>query len=70
MLRRSTLAVLTAVLLSGLAAPAASAYMGDRDVARMVSFGGACKNCEFSGRKLHNASFMGRQLRRRDADRG
>ena len=31
----------------------------DRDVARLVSFGGMCVNCELSGRKLTGAKFTG-----------
>jgi Fe-S cluster biogenesis protein NfuA len=62
---RFTLAVLLATVFAVAASTGASAYMGDKDVARMVSFGGACKGCEFSGRKLHNASFMGATSRAR-----
>ena len=31
----------------------------DRDVARMVSFGGVCLNCNMAGRKLTGAQFVG-----------
>ena len=53
-LRRFAL-TLTALLgaASALAPAAANASMGDKDVARMVSFGGACAKCELSGRKLN-----------------
>ena len=55
------LPVLAALLATALAAVPgmASANMGDKDVARMVSFGGACAKCELSGRKLAGAQFVG-----------
>ena len=49
--------------LSGLAAPA-WALTPDRDVAKMVSFGGVCVGCELSGRRLTGATFMGAKFDR------
>lgn len=49
-------AAMTALLL----APAAAlAFTGDKEVARVTSFGGACAKCELSGRKLTAARFVG-----------
>jgi len=31
----------------------------ERDVPRIVSFGGMCANCDLAGRKLTGARFMG-----------
>ena len=41
------------------AAANAVTLMGDKEVARMVSFGGSCAGCELSGRKLTGAHFEG-----------
>ena len=56
-----SLPVLSALLAAALVAVPglACANMGDKDVARMVSFGGACAKCELSGRKLAGAQFVG-----------
>ena len=40
-------------------ATSARALDGGPDVPRMVSFGGTCRNCELSGRKLTGAKFVG-----------
>jgi uncharacterized protein YjbI with pentapeptide repeats len=34
-------------------------WAGDREVARVVAFGGACTKCELSGRRLAGARFVG-----------
>ncbi|HQR91010.1 MAG TPA: pentapeptide repeat-containing protein, partial [Caulobacter sp.] len=52
-----SLAVLTLALTA--LAGQAQASPGDKDVARMVSFGGMCVSCELSGRKLTGAKFAG-----------
>ena len=52
--------IASALFAAALAIPGlACASMGDKDVARMVSFGGACPKCELSGRKLAGAQFVG-----------
>ena len=37
----------------------AQAMVDDRDVARLVSFGGSCGKCDLSGRKLTGTRFTG-----------
>ena len=58
-LSRTTLALSLSSLLALMAVGRAYALEEDRDVPRMVSFGGSCANCELSGRKLTGARFMG-----------
>jgi uncharacterized protein YjbI with pentapeptide repeats len=52
-----SLAALT-LALAGLVGQA-QASTEDKDVARLVSFGGMCVSCELSGRKLTGAKFTG-----------
>ena len=56
--RLSALLIALAAL-AGLAPSAANAMMGDKAVAKMVSFGGSCERCELSGRQLSGARFIG-----------
>ena len=66
-LKRSLPALSALVAVALAAIPGlASANMGDKDVARMVSFGGACAKCELSGRKLAGAQFVGADFARTD----
>ena len=55
--RIASLAASLAVV--ALAPSAANAMVGDKEVAKLVSFGGACAKCELSGRKLTGAQFNG-----------
>jgi hypothetical protein len=53
----SRLRITVAALSLALSAMAHQAYAGveDKDVAKMISLGGACVSCELSGRKLTGA---------------
>ncbi|HZZ34785.1 MAG TPA: pentapeptide repeat-containing protein, partial [Caulobacteraceae bacterium] len=55
MFSRLTVALGLASLMMAAAAGQAYAAAGDKDVPRLVSFGGSCPNCELSGRKLTGA---------------
>ncbi len=52
--------VLSALATFGGAHPAqALSFMPAKDIPRAVSFGGACINCDLSGRQLPGAQFLG-----------
>ena len=56
---------LSALVLALTAGAAQARVMGDeKDVAKVVSFGGSCAKCELSGKKLTNARFIGAILNR------
>ena len=63
MLRSSVFisAVLSRLLAYRSSLPARGLAM-DTDVARTMSFGGSCANCNFAGRKLMNANFTGSRI--------
>ena len=56
---RFGLALSLFILSGAVAATPAKAMIGDKDIPRLVSFGGACAKCDLSGRRLTNARFSG-----------